>query len=270
MEVSWFCATWGMPGKTLAENLELAKEAGFHGVETGVPADGRQRRELRAGLDHLGLFLIAQQWTTGPDGAAHAASFEEQYRRGAELAPLFVNSHTGRDVFPLAQNMVVFEKAAKLEQDLGVAVLHETHRGRPTFSAPSTMALLDAAPFIALTADFSHWCCVHESLLEDLGPSVERAIQASWHVHARVGHAQAPQVPDPRAPRWKAALDAHLAWWQRIIDVRRAGGAGRVTICPEFGPPDYAVTLPETGRPIADVWEINRAMRGILENRLQF
>ena len=269
MEIRWFCATWGMPGKSLDANLELAREAGFPGVEMGVPAEARERARVKSRLEELGLSLIAQQWTTGADGAAHARSFEEQYRRSVEAAPLFVNSHTGRDIFPLPENLVVFEKAAALEQQLRVPVAHETHRGRPTFSAMSTMALLDAVPRLRLTADFSHWCCVHESLLEDLGPQVARAIAASRHVHARVGHAEAPQVTDPRAPEWSKALDAHVAWWQAVVDSRGKAGDAFLTICPEFGPPDYQVTLPGTGKPISDLWEINRAMRDILIKRLR-
>ncbi len=269
MDILWFCATWGMPGKSLEAKLELAREAGFFGVETGVPADARERERFRARLDDLGLALIAQQWTTGADGAAHARSFEEQYQRALEAAPLFVNSHTGRDIFPLSENLVVFRKAQELEGRRGVPVRHETHRGRPTFSAPSTMALLDAAPQVLLTADFSHWCCVHESLLEDLGPQVARAVAASRHIHARVGHAEAPQVTDPRAPEWRRALDAHVGWWQAIVDSRKKAGEASLSVCPEFGPPDYQVTLPGTGRPISDLWEINRAMRDILRERLR-
>ncbi|HVP17538.1 MAG TPA: sugar phosphate isomerase/epimerase [Spirochaetia bacterium] len=269
MEIRWIFATWGMPGKSLDENLDIGREAGFNGVETGVPADAPERARFRSRLDDLGLDLVAQQWTTGADGAAHARSFEEQYRRSVEAKPLFVNSHTGRDIFPLSENLLVFEKARALERQFGVPVRHETHRGRPTFSAPSTMALLDAAPGTMLTADFSHWCCVHESLLEDLGPQVSRVIAASRHVHARVGHAESPQVTDPRAPEWKKALDAHVAWWQAIVDSRRKAGDAFLTVCPEFGPPDYQVTLPGTGKPISDLWEINRAMRDILRERLR-
>jgi sugar phosphate isomerase/epimerase len=64
-----------MPGKSLDANLELAREAGFAGVEMGVPADARERARVKSRLHELGLSLIAQQWTTGADGAAHARSF---------------------------------------------------------------------------------------------------------------------------------------------------------------------------------------------------
>jgi sugar phosphate isomerase/epimerase len=268
MKITWICALWGMQGTTLRANLTMAKEAGFDGVEMGVPADPAQKQELRTLLSELGLALVAQQWTTGASPAEHARSFEEQYRRGTELRPLLVNSHTGRDIYSLQENLVIFRKAEELEKSIGVPIAHELHRGRPTYASPSTMQLLDALPDLRLTADFSHWCCVHETLLEDQGPQVERAIAHARHIHARVGHAEAPQVTDPRIAEWKPAVEAHLRWWQAIVSARKAAGDSSLTICPEFGPPPYLVTLPESGRPIVDLWTVNRYMKDFLRDRL--
>ena len=268
MKLIWICTVWGMEGLPAKEKLRRAKAAGYEGVEMAIPADAKERRELRDLLGENGLLLVAQQYTTGADGAAHAASFEEQYRRAPEFRPLMVNSHTGRDIFPLKQNLVVFSAAAKAEKELGVPVVHEIHRGRVTFSTGSTMALIDAVPDVRLTADFSHWCCVHESLLEDQGESVQRAVAHTLHVHARVGHAEAPQVTDPRVPEWKKELDAHVKWWQSIVDTRKAAGAETLTVCPEFGPPNYMATLPGTKKPVADQWAINCWMKDFLKQRL--
>lgn len=268
MKLQWICTVWGMEALAAREKLARAKAAGFDGVETGIPVDAKERRELRAQLDETGLLLVAQQWTTGADPAAHAGSFEEQYRRAAEMYPLMVNSHTGRDIFSLKQNLEVFKKAAKLEKELGIPVAHEVHRGRVTFSIQSTMALIDAVPGVRLTADFSHWCCVHESLLEDQEESVQRAIAHTRHVHARVGNAEAPQVTDPRAPEWKKEVGVHVSWWQSIVDARKAEGMESLTICPEFGPPNYMATLPGTGTPVADQWAINCYMKDFLRDRL--
>lgn len=257
-----------MQGGSLRANLTMAKEAGFDGIEMGVPADAAQKDELRALLEELGLVLVAQQWTKGANPAEHARSFEEQYRRGTELHPLLVNSHTGRDIYSLKENLVIFHTAEKLEKSIGVPVAHELHRGRPTYSSVSTLELLDALPNMHLTADFSHWCCVHESLLEDQEAQVMTAIARTRHIHARVGHAEAPQVPDPRVEEWRPAVEAHLRWWQAIVNSRKAAGDGSLTICPEFGPPPYLVTLPDTGRPIVDLWTVNRYMKDFLRDRL--
>jgi hypothetical protein len=130
------------------------------------------------------------------------------------------------------------------------------------------MELLDALPTLKLTADFSHWCCVHETLLEDQPQRVQRAIARARHIHARVGHAEAPQVPDPRVELWKPAREAHLRWWQAIAAARAAAGDAALTVCPEFGPPPYLVTLPDSGAPIVDLWAVNRYMKDFLKDRL--
>jgi sugar phosphate isomerase/epimerase len=269
MRIRYFHALWGLTLPTLEANLSRIREGGFDGVEMGVPEEGGERRELGLLLERLGLELVAQQWTRGASPQEHASSFEQQYRRAAELRPLLVNSHTGRDTFTTEGNLQVFDRARQLEEQLGIPVVHEVHRGRATFCTNSTSTLLERLPDLKLAADFSHWCCVHESLLEDQEPLVERAIARSFHVHARVGHPEGPQVGDPRAPEWQPALEAHLAWWQRIVDRRRREGAEQLTFCPEFGPPGYMPTLPYTRQPVADLWEINCHMKALLEKRLR-
>jgi hypothetical protein len=82
-----------------------------------------------------------------------------------------------------------------------------------------------------------------------------------------VGHAQGPQVADFRAPEAQAALEAHLGWWDRIIELRRAAGAERMTLTPEFGPAPYTQTLPYTQREVSNAWELNVAMLALLRQR---
>ena len=269
LQIKYVRAMWGMALPTLEANLQRIREGGFDGVEMGVPEEEAERRKLRELLNRLGLDLVAQQWTRGLLPQDHAASFEEQYRRSVELRPLLVNSHTGKDHFAPAENAEIFRRASRLERELGVPVVHEIHRGRATFSTTATASLLEELPDLKLAADFSHWCCVHESLLEDQADRVERAIGRSFHIHARVGHPEGPQVNDPRAPEWQTAVETHLGWWQRIVDRRRETGAAVLTICPEFGPPDYMPTLPYTRQPVADLWEVNLHMKELLQNRLR-
>lgn len=265
MKIRFFRSTWGLEAPSLQDQLLKIHQGGFDGVELGVPATLQACAEARRLLDSLGLQVVVQQWTAGRTAAEHAASFEAQYERAVALKPLQVNSHTGRDYFSLADNLKVFDHAAALEAAAGVPVMHETHRGRALFSTTSTVALLQARPGLKLTADFSHWCCVHESLLEDQDDALERGIQSAHYVHARVGHSQGPQITDPRDPKWQPAMAAHLAWWQRIVQQRQAAGAQVLGICPEFGPVPYMVTLPQTGQPIADLWEVNCYMRDWLK-----
>lgn len=268
MKLVFVCSTWGMESMGIAPAIRLIKDAGFDAVEMGAPANASERKALRTLLDDLGLEIVAQQWTQGKDPEDHVKSFEGQFTRGIELRPLLVNSHTGADYFSAAENIAILEAAADLERAHGIPLVHEIHRGRATFSTTSTMKLLEAVPSMKLTADFSHWCCVHESFLENQASAVSRAIERSHHLHARVGHPEGPQVSDPRAPESQDALEIHLRWWQAIVDFHRKRGSEFLTVCPEFGPPGYMPTLPFTRQPVASQWEINLFMKDLLRQRL--
>jgi len=254
---------------TLEAKFEKITDAGFDGVELDVPLDLETCQRARRSLDDTGLAVVAQQWrTSGKTVAEHTASFEQQYERALALKPLYLNSHTGCDHFTLEENLAIFDHANSLAKKHGVEVYHETHRGRALFSAPATMQFLAARPELKLVADFSHWCCVHESLLADQASRVERATQSAYAIHARVGHAEGPQIPDPRDELWRPNLDAHLAWWKKIAACRRAAGCAMLPICPEFGPAPYMTLLPHSHKPIADLWEINCWIRDWLKSAL--
>ncbi len=269
MQIKYFCGTWGMALPTLVENVRKIKEAGYDGVETGAPVDPGERQALRWLLDELGLDLIVLIATVGNTPEEHADSFEELYCRAVELQPRLVNSHTGKDYYTADENLLILKRAEDQMAQLGVPVVHEIHRGRALFSAPAVMALIERMPGLRLTADLSHWCCVHESLLQDQPERLERALRHTDHIHARVGHPEGPQVSDPRAPEWQAVVETHLGWWQRIIDYHKENDTPEMTITPEFGPPGYMQTLPYTRQPVSDLWEINLYMRGLLQSRLK-
>ena len=271
MKLLFFRSVWGLEElPTLEARLQKVKSGGFDGVELDVPLDLESCRRARRALDELGLAVVAQQWRSGGDTVArHISSFEPQFERALVLQPLYLNSHTGCDHFTLEENLAIFDHANGLAAKHGLPVYHETHRGRALFSAPATMAFLAARPQLRLVADFSHWCCVHESLLADQVERVERAARNAYAIHARVGHPEGPQVPDPRDLLWQPNLDAHLAWWKTIVRYRRDEGCACLPVCPEFGPPPYMTLLPHTRRPIADLWEINCFMRDWLQQRLE-
>ena len=118
--------------------------------------------------------------------------------------------------------------------------------------------MLGALPELRLTCDFSHWCVVCERLPDDEA-ALSLAIQHARHLHARVGYAQGPQVPDPRAPEYETELLAHESWWRRIAAAVAARGEV-VTATPEFGPDGYLHHSPFSNQPVADLAEINRWM----------
>jgi sugar phosphate isomerase/epimerase len=271
MNILFFRSVWGLEDlPALEDKFKKIKAGGFEGVEFDVPLDVSTCKHARQVLDDLGLDVIAQQWrTTGQTVAEHIAGFEPQYERALLLRPLYLNSHTGRDHFSIEENLEIFDHADALAKKHGLEVYHETHRGRALFSAPATAQFLAMRPELKLVADFSHWCCVHESLLADQSERVGCAIRNSFAIHARIGHAEGPQVPDPRDPLWQPNLDAHLSWWKQIVALRRAGRCQLLPITPEFGPAPYMTWLPHTKTPVADLWEINCFMRDWLKQHLQ-
>jgi hypothetical protein len=270
MKILYFCSVWGLSDiPNIEDKLRKIKDGGFDGVELEVPLDEDTCKRARKTADELDLLIVAQQWrTNGATVAEHTESFAQQYARALLLRPLYLNSHTGCDHFSFQKNLEIFDHAQRLAEKHGLEVYHETHRGRALFSAPAAMQFLAARPDLKLVADFSHWCCVHESLLADQSERVERAIVNAHAIHARVGHAEGPQIPDPRDSLWQPNLEAHLEWWKKIVERRKADGFPVLPVCPEFGPAPYMTLLPHSHQPIANQWEINCFMRDYLKQRL--
>jgi sugar phosphate isomerase/epimerase len=264
MKVLFFKSKWEMERASLAEFVERVAGDGFDGSELYLAAVSDSPEAVRDLHQEHGLGLIAQVATFGDTPADHARSLGESIPRAAQCRPLFINGQIGRDIFPFEENVRIIEEAIALGEEHGVAVLFETHRSRPTYSALDIGRYLERVPRMRLTADFSHWMVVHESDLRDQDENVAAASARSDHIHARVGHEEGPQVTDPRAPEWRRHLENHLRLWRRIVERKRSQGAERLTITPEFGPPGYMPTLPFTNQPVADAWRVNVEMRKLL------
>ena len=259
---------WGMEQTKIDDSLNLIKHAGFDGIEMALPDSETNREELKSLLHETVLDLIVQVRTEGSNPEEHIASLEEEVLKAVSLNPLLINMQTGKDYWPIDDNMKVIHHAEKLANERGIKILHETHRARATFCTTSTMAIIDAMPEIRFTADFSHWCCVHNTLLQDQSHFIDRVIERSDYIHARVGNATAPQITDPRAPEWTETVEIHIDWWRKIVNHHRNKGTELLPICSEFGPPEYMVTIPYTRKPIADAWQINCYMKDMLKKRL--
>lgn len=250
MELKMYKQLWGMTG-SYEENIARIAEAGYDGVEALVPAPEDTAR-FRSLLEQYKLDYIPMMYTDRD----HKASFRERLLRATEFGPAKVNSHSAKDWMSEDELRDFFDYAQKVEQELGVTVAHETHRSRATYSAWSTAKLLREFPDMRLTADFSHWVVVSETLLEDQMDNVSLAMDRTVHIHARVGFRHGPQVPDPSAPEYASELQAHMAWWDEICRRHHARGESVVTMDPEFGPPGYMHTLPHTKQPLADLWSV--------------
>jgi hypothetical protein len=254
MNLILFRHLWGAAGKW-EDIFPRFKQAGYRGIESQMPAP-EDRKRFRALLREHGLEYIPQVFSRGKTVADHLESLREQIATAKTFAPRFINAHSGQDAFSEDESIRLFEGALQLEAEYGVAIAHETHRGRILFNPWITSRLLTRFPDLQLCCDFSHWVCVCERLIKDQVGIIRQCADHCLHVHARVGYEQGPQVPDPRAPEYQRHLEAHEAWWRLIWRAQERRGFRISTLTPEFGPPDYQHTLPFTRAPVSNLEEI--------------
>jgi len=257
--VSIFASAWTFGG---LEACRREVETGvFDGIEGPPPASAPEAAALRASRVPY-IAEICSGGSYAPASivpfAAHLSDVQAQVARAVEAGALFCSCLVGSDSWPTAKAVDFLGQALELGGELGARLSFETHRSRPTFHPWATAELLRALPTLRLTCDFSHWCVVCERLPDDEA-ALSLAIARARHMHARVGYAQGPQVPDPRAPEFQTELAAHEAWWERIAR-SVAAREESVTVTPEFGPDGYLHHSPFTNQPVADLAEINRWM----------
>ena len=256
---------WGFKGN-LVEFCAAAKKDGYDGIEVWVPGSVAEMEALSEAVSNAGLQLglLAGGYDANP--SLHKKQFSDAIKRAISLKPLYINCHSGKDYFSVEDNAAMLAMTIDQSVASGVPIYHETHRGRMLYAAHVTKGFIDRFKELKLTLDISHWCNVHESLLGDQPINVEAALARTHHIHARIGHAEGPQVNDPRAPEWKNEVKAHFDWWDKVVARKKADGQP-LTILTEFGPPHYLQTIPYTGQPVADQWAINKYMMETLRKR---
>lgn len=259
---------WGYRG-SVNELCAAVKKEGYDGLELWWNNDADARKAMFSALKKHDLELGFLCGGGQTDFATHLDSFKKSIDGATSqtgIKPLYINSHSGRDFFTYEQNKAFIDYTTQASERSGIPIYHETHRSRMLFAAHIARNFIEQNPALRLTLDISHWCNVHESLLENQPENVALALSRTGHIHARVGHAEGPQVNDPRAPEWKAAVDAHLGWWDAVVAEKKKNGQP-LTILTEFGPPNYLPTVPYTNQPVADQWAINAYMMRMLRER---
>lgn len=270
MRTAFYCPRWGSEHLDWPIFLRKVKAAGYDGVEWGIAADIPETliSEVVHYAHRDGLRVIAQHYdTTTATLPLHLEKYTAWLKKISRFGFEKINSQTGKDHFDPMENKLLIAAAKRIEQASGIPVLHETHRGKFGYAAHVMSTYLEDDPELRITLDLSHWVCVAESWLEDQEDAVRLAISRTSHMHARVGHTEGPQIPDPRVPEWAEAAERHLRWWDAVVAAHRQAGAEKLTITPEFGPSPYMVHLPRSGKPIADQWEVNLYMLNLLKNR---
>ncbi|SEO88574.1 sugar phosphate isomerase/epimerase [Paenibacillus sp. OV219] len=254
MRLQIYKSLWGMEHLTYQESLRQIAAAGYEGVEAPVPQAEHVDEFMELLREHR-LHYIALIASTGSSLKEHIETFANGMGRAALLNPQLIISHSARDCMSDEDQAAFFRAALSEEKAHGVAVGHETHRHRAMYTPWNTAKMLHQFPDLKLTADFSHWCCVCETLLHDQAEAIALASERTIHIHARVGYSQGPQVPHPAAPEYELELRTHEAWWRNILSIRQARGLDVTTATPEYGPPGYMHTLPFTRQPVSDPWD---------------
>jgi len=247
---------------------EKTKTAGYDGLETWFPRDEKSQEELKAALKKYNLkvgFLNGTNKSLPFEESLKA--YTEHFKTLISWNPAYINCHTGNDFFTFEQNKAFIDAANKIAKENNIPIYHETHRGRFSYNLPDTKKYIQAIPELKMTLDISHWMVVHESLLQNQDAELKEVLDRSHHIHARVGHAESPQVNDPEAPEWKKAVDRHIDIWEKVIR-QKWETQDIFTITTEFGPADYMPTLPYTRVPVADQWKANVYMMKVLKERL--
>lgn len=268
MEIKFFAPRWG-DTQNWNDFLQHAKRDGYDGAEVNIHADATPQLldEMWNAATENGMEMIAQHSKTNDaDFNRHYDNYCKWFELVRPYPWTIINTQTGKDYFAFEQNKQLIEFTGNYATNNGIKVVHETHRNKFSFAAHITRKYLQQIPGLKLTLDISHWVNVAESFLEDQQEAVDLAIACTEHLHARVGYTQGPQVPDPRLPEWQEALNHHLAWWDKVIASKKAGGAAEFTISPEFGSFPYMFHLPN-GQPVVDQWEVNLFMKELLKKR---
>ncbi|MDO6492268.1 MAG: sugar phosphate isomerase/epimerase [Cellulophaga sp.] len=269
MKLKYVCPFWGQDGKSANVFIDNVINAGYNAVEVNIPANINFETQLKSILSSTDLDLIGQQWLQPLNESVteYSKRLEERLYKLAEFNPIFINSHTGRDFFTFDENCAILETVFKFEKETGINVYHETHRGRFNYSAKTTENFINKFPNLKLTADFSHWTVVSESLLEDQKTAVDKAINNSRYLHARIADTQKSQVNYPFTDENKIYLDTFTNWWKQIISNAQKTKKDTFYICPEFGPYPYMPYQPNTTKHLVDQWDLNVKMMQYLKQQ---
>ncbi|MEM7019531.1 MAG: sugar phosphate isomerase/epimerase [Pseudomonadota bacterium] len=251
MELKLLKCDWGM--EYLGEmptRLKAYAEAGYDGVEcasVGIEPVEFSEHTAELGLDYVAMMFCDDE-----------AAFSTQLEAVKRTKPILVNCHPGRDWFDLDRSVRFFSEVREMAETIDAQVVFETHRTRCLYAPWATERILNALPWLRITADFSHFTNVAENPLtkSPYKEMMDLAIERTDHIHARVGSPQSAQVPDPRTGMGLRWTERFEKWWDRVIEARQGEGRDFLTINPEFGPPPYQLIHPETEQPLADIWEV--------------
>jgi len=266
---------WGSEALTCSDFFGRALESGFDGIEINLPNDSSFISSFPLELEKVKVQNTTFQFIAQQVMDIQVETPEEYLKRVlnrlneiSAFEPDAINSHTGKDYYSFEENCRIIEAIEDFSSKLGIPVFHEIHRGRFSFHAASTIRYIKEFPDLKLVGDFSHWCLVSESLLQDQEDILNQLYPHIDHIHARIGTEQASQITAPFAPEWSTQLTSFLSFWQKMMDTAKQKGLSGITVTPEFGPFPYMPEIPFTRQAFYNQHSMNVTIKEWLEDEL--
>ncbi|MBM6498463.1 sugar phosphate isomerase/epimerase [Flavobacterium macrobrachii] len=277
MNIKYICTYWGCENQSAKEFLSNVVDNDYDGVEINFPNDDNFIAEFIDELENIRnttnneFIFVAQQVLPNKNETVneYAKRISERLEFLTSLKPNYINSHTGKDYYEFSDNCKIIELTEQISRSSEIPIWHEIHRGRFSFHLKTLLKYLDIYPKLKLIADFSHFCVVSESYLQDQEDLLTKIYPNIKHIHARIGFEQSPQVNNPFAPEWNSYLTQYSNWWEEIISIQKKRKLDTITITPEFGPFPYMPQEPFTKKPHSNQWEINLQMKHYLQQNLK-
>jgi hypothetical protein len=237
--------------RTLDENLEMIRQAGYEGVSFSS-SDPLVVRRIAGFCREHGLGMEWQRFPQAVEDLVPALELAEQLGvTHLDLQP---------DVRPrdFKTGVRLVDGWRRLAAQSTVPVYIETHRDRLTTDLYATLDLLDCFPDLRLVGDLSHYLVGREfawPVSEENHGYMRRILDHCWAFHGRVASREQVQV-EVSFPVHRPWLTLFLGWWRYGFQQWRArAGADEalVFVC-ELGPKPYAIVGPD-GNDLSDRWQ---------------
>ncbi len=273
MKLKFLYPHWGSESLSCSQFFEAVEQSGFDGIEMNIPKSTKFQGDLLKEISQKRAssrdFLFIGQQVLGLQKETPAEYIQRVLHRLefiTQFDPDFINSHTGKDHYSFSENCRIIEAVEEFSIKNRIPIYHEIHRGRFTFHSTTTLNYLDIFPNLKFVGDFSHWCVVSESLLQDQEEIIANIAPNIHHLHARIGTEQASQVNHPFAPEWRSHLHRYVEIWKSILSQHT--NKSQFTITPEFGPFPYMPQSPFDQQPLSNQKELNIQMKEYLKTNL--
>jgi hypothetical protein len=244
---------------TLEARLDLIRSAGFDGAGT-LWLSRDMAREAATLAAERSLVLEGLALPQSIDALAPALEWGTEF--GLHHLNVQPNVRTG----DLGEAIALLERWQRLAEQVDFPVHIETHRGRLTNDLFFTLQLLEACPWLRLTADLSHYVVGGEIGLP-VDP-LHAAAMAKVLAHAAAFHGRIATSEQVQAEigfaQHRPWVEQFSAWWRQGFAQWRANAAedAELSFLCELGPRPYAVT-DANHRDLSDRWADSLALKAL-------